>query len=62
MFDIATDHSIGLYAGLLALPFALIAIRLRPARRLVPGTVLAASVLMAVAGAIHLGLISTHLT
>jgi hypothetical protein len=60
MFDIATDHAIGLYAGLLALPLALTAIRLRPARRRVPGTVLGASVLMAMAGAIHLGLITTH--
>ena len=61
MFNIATDHAIGLYAGLLALPLALIAIRLRPARHLVPGTVLGASVLMAMSGAIHLGLITTHL-
>ena len=61
MFDIAPDHAIGLYAGLLALPFALIAIRLRPAGRRVAGTVLGASVLMAMAGAIHLGLISGHL-
>jgi hypothetical protein len=60
MFNIAPDHAIGLYFGLLALPVALIAIRLRPARHLVPGTVLAASVLMAMSGAIHLGLISTH--
>src|SRR5258708_22332733 len=60
MFEIAPDHAIGLYAGLLALPLALIAIRLRPGRRGVPGTVLAASVLMAMAGAIHLALISTH--
>src|SRR6267143_1578283 len=60
MFNIATDHAIGLYFGLLALPLALIAIRLRPARHIVPGTVLAASVLMAMSGAIHLGLISTH--
>jgi hypothetical protein len=60
MFNIATDHAIGLYFGLLALPLALIAIRLRPARHLVPGTVLGASVLMAMSGAIHLGLISTH--
>ena len=60
MFDIAPDHAMGLYAGLLAVPFALIAIRLRSARHRVPGTVLAASVLLAVAGAIHLGLISTH--
>jgi hypothetical protein len=60
MYNIAADHAIGLYFGLLALPLALIAIRLRPARRLVPGTVLAASVVMAMSGAIHLGLISTH--
>ena len=60
MFDIAPDHAIGLYAGLLALPLALIAIRLRPGRRGVAVTVLGASVLMAMAGAIHLALISTH--
>ena len=62
MFDIAPDHAIGFYAGLLALPLALIAIRFRPARRRVPGTVLGASVLMAISGAIHLALISTHVT
>jgi len=61
MFDISPDHAIGLYAGLFALPLALIALRLRPARRLVPGTVLGASVLMAVSGAIHLALVTTHL-
>jgi hypothetical protein len=60
VFDIAPDHAIGLYAGLLALPLALIAIRLRPGRRRVPGTVLGASVLIAMAGAIHLALIGTH--
>src|ERR1700686_2694262 len=60
MFDIAPDHAIGLYAALLALPLALIAIRLRPARHSVPGTVLAASVLLAMSGATHLALISTH--
>src|SRR6202165_5072269 len=62
MFDIAPDHAIGFYAGLLALPLALIAIRFRPGRRRVPGTVLGASVLMAISGAIHLALISTHVT
>lgn len=61
MFDIAPDHAIGLYSGLFALPLAMIAIRLRPARHMVPGTVPGASVLMAVAGAIHIGLIGTHL-
>ena len=60
MFDIAPDHAIGLYAGLAALPLALLAIRVRASRRSVRGTVLGASVLMAMAGAIHLGLISTH--
>lgn len=59
MFDISPDHAIGLYAGLLALPLALLALKLRHPR--VPGTVLGASVLMAIAGAIHLGLVWTHL-
>jgi hypothetical protein len=62
MFDISGDHAIGLYAGFIALPVALIVLLLRPARRSVPGTVQAASVLMAMAGAIHLGLIPSHLT
>jgi hypothetical protein len=60
MFDIAPDHAIGLYAALLALPLALLALRLRRNTQSVPGTVLGASVLMAVAGAIHLGLVWTH--
>jgi hypothetical protein len=61
MFDISPDHAIGLYAGLLALPLALIAMWLRPVRNSVPGTVQIASVLMTISGAIHLGLVSTHL-
>lgn len=61
MFDIAPDHAIGLLAGLLALPLALTALWLRPARRTVPGTVAAASILMAAVGAIHLGLVASHL-
>jgi hypothetical protein len=60
MFDIAPDHAIGLFAGLLALPIALAAVWFRPARRTVPGTVVGASVLMFVLGAIHLGLVATH--
>ena len=60
MFDIAPDHALGLYAGLLALPLALLAIRLRRTRK-VPGTVLGASVLMAMSGATHIGLVFTHL-
>ncbi|HVD45985.1 MAG TPA: hypothetical protein VNG70_01755 [Candidatus Limnocylindria bacterium] len=61
MFEIAPDHAIGFFAGLLALPIALIALRLIPARRSVPGTAQAAAVLMALSGAIHLGLVTTHL-
>jgi len=58
MFDVSPDHVIGLYTGLFGLPLALVALRLRHPR--VPGTVLGASVLMAIAGAIHLGLVWTH--
>jgi len=61
MWDIAPDHVSGLFAGLLALPLALLALRLRPSRRLLPGTAQAAAVLMAVCGAIHLGLVPSHL-
>jgi hypothetical protein len=61
MFDIAPDHAIGLYAGLLVLPIALLALRFRKSRRGVPGTVLASSILLAMAGAIHLGLVFSHL-
>jgi len=61
MWDIAPDHASGLYAGLIALPLALLALRLRPARRRLPGTAQAAAVLMAVCGAIHLGLVPSHL-
>ena len=61
MFDISPDHAIGLYAGLIALPIALIVMRMMPANRTVPGTVRAAAILMAMVGAIHLGLVSTHL-
>ncbi len=59
MFEIAPDHAIGLYAGLAALPLALFALKRRRPRA-VPGTVLGASVLMAMSGAIHLGLVWTH--
>ena len=60
MFDIAPDHAIGLYAGLLSLPLALLVLKARRAARTAPGTVLGASVLMAMSGAIHLGLVWTH--
>lgn len=60
MFDVAPDHAIGLYAGLLALPLAVVALRWRR-NGTMPGTVTGASVLMAMAGAIHLGLVFSHL-
>jgi hypothetical protein len=61
MFDISPDHAIGIYAGLVALAVLLVTLRIRTARRSVPGTVVGASVLIGVSGAIHLGLITTHL-
>ena len=61
VFDVSADHAIGLYAALFALPFALVAVKLHPRRAAASGTALGASVLMAMAGAIHLGLVSTHL-
>lgn len=60
MFDIAPDHAIGLYAGLLALPLALLSLKLRRSLGAVPGTIRGASVLMFVAGGVHLGLVWTH--
>jgi hypothetical protein len=59
MFDIAPDHAIGFYTGLFVLPLALLALKLRRPRD-VPGTVLGASVMMAVSGGVHLGLVWTH--
>src|SRR5260370_10422851 len=61
MFDISPDHAIALYTGLLAIPPALFLLKVRRDGRAAPGTVLAASVLMAVGGAIHLALVLTHL-
>ncbi len=61
MYDIAPDHAIGLVAGLLALPFGVVAIRLSPIHRHAPGTVQIACVLMALTGIIHLALIPDHL-
>ena len=61
MWLINDEHAIGLLAGLIALPLALIGMRLHPRRHSVPGTVRAAAVLMAVTGAIHLALVPHHL-
>lgn len=61
MYDIAPDHAIGLYAGLLALPLALLIVRMSRRHRRTPGTVQIACVLMAVTGVVHLALIPHHL-
>lgn len=61
MWDIAPDHAPGLVAGLVMLPIAVAALLLRRSRHRVPGTVQMAAVLMAVAGAIHIGLVPSHL-
>ena len=61
MYDIANDHLIGLVAGLIALPPALVAVRLSRTHRGLPGTAQIACVLMIVTGVIHLALIPHHL-
>src|SRR5260370_6990693 len=60
MFDISPDHAIALYTGLLAIPPALFLLKVRRDGRAAPGTVLAASVLIAVPGATPLPLVWTH--
>ena len=60
MFEISPDHAIGLYLGLVAIPAALMVTKMRRPRQ-IAGTTLAASVMLAVAGAVHLGLVWTHL-
>jgi hypothetical protein len=61
MFNVSASHAVGLVAGLVALPVALIVLRFYPRWRLAPFTVRAATVLMAVTGAVHLALIAHHL-
>ena len=61
MYDVAPAHLIGLFAGLVALPLALLAVRRSRKHRSQPGTVQIACVLMAMTGAVHLALIPDHL-
>ena len=61
MWSVSSSHAIGLIAGLVALPIALLALRFHPRRLSVPGTVRAAAVLMAMSGAVHFALIPHHL-
>src|SRR5229473_2547410 len=61
MYDVEPAHAVGLYAALIALPLAVLAVRRSPQHRSQPGTVQIACVLMAVTGAVHLALIPQHL-
>ncbi|GAC1668120.1 MAG: hypothetical protein PVS3B2_07450 [Candidatus Dormibacteraceae bacterium] len=62
MFDTATDHAIGLVAGLVALPLAALLLRFQSGWRSASGTVQVAAVLMATSGVVHLALIGHHLS
>ena len=61
MFDINPEHAIGLIAGLVALPVALLLLRRQRGWEEATGTAQGAAVLMAVTGAVHLALIGHHL-
>src|SRR5437867_4222258 len=61
MFDVSPDHAIGLLAGLVAAPVALVVLPRQPGWTKVAGTVRGAAVLLLVTGAIHLALIPPHL-
>src|SRR3981081_4091846 len=54
MFAVASSHGIGLVAGLLALPLALLGLRFQPGWRAATGTVRGAAVLMVMTAAVHL--------
>ena len=57
MFSISTEHAIGLIAGIVALPAAVVILRFSSAWRAATGTVKAAAVLMIVTAAVHIALI-----
>ncbi len=61
MYEIAPDHAIGLVAGLIAAPIALVAVRSSRVHRRLAGTVQIACALMVVTGVIHLALIPHQL-
>src|SRR5438093_6497329 len=61
MFDVSPDHAIGLLAGLVAAPVALVVLPRQPGWTKVAGTLRGAAVLLLVTGAIHLALIPPHL-
>jgi hypothetical protein len=61
MFSVAPGHAIGLLAGLLAVPLALLLLPRQTSWRSATGTTQAAAVLMTVTGAVHVALIGHHL-
>ncbi len=61
MFAVSSNHAIGLVAGLIALPIALVGLRFQRGWQAVSGTVRGAAVLMAITAAVHLALIGHHL-
>ena len=61
MYSISPEHAIALVGGLLALPIALVLLRLHRQWRSVPGTVRGAAVLMAVSAGVHLALVPQHI-
>jgi hypothetical protein len=61
MFAVASSHGIGLVAGLLALPMALVGLRFQPGWRAATGTVRGAAVLLVMTAAVHLALVGHHL-
>jgi len=61
MFSVSPGHEIGLVAGILAIPVALLVLRSQRAWRKATGTVQSAAVLMVVTAAVHLALIGHHL-
>ena len=62
MFDVSSEHAIGLLAGLLAVPVALFVLPLQGAWQGAAGTVKGAAVLMVVTGGVHLALVGNHLS
>ena len=61
MYNVSPAHAIGLVAGLVALPIALLILRRQRGWAAATGTTQAAAVLMFVSGGVHLGLIGHHL-
>jgi hypothetical protein len=61
MFSVSPEHAIGLVAGILSIPIALLVLRRQRAWREAAGTVKGAAVLMVFTAVVHLALIGHHL-